>query len=460
MEVARRALFSLILSASCAPPLTVSSHDLEGEAALLGYREDGAKTYQLAILRRDDPIYLTLRGELDLFLVSYPSLALPTGPLVGDPDCALLDYREVRHGRVRPEDGQLHWTSGKTPDADVDQAIFGDGLVRCTGGCWTWTEEASFEAFNDDPQFMVSRGDRVLIGSSGGRLVQVAADGVMSEVCANMQGGGDQVQGGAWNGGDEVWFGFADGRISRLSLAEQRPGTPCLSQTATVVPDRLPVQALDVSPTGEPPELFTLSSTLGGPAILRRWADGHFVQAVESPDTHPHVAQVARLSPGNAVATINFPKLLIVTPQDARPLTLNVERTGVSGADAESVISDGQGGAWLGLAHIGPFQFRLPDTLMIKRRDPAIRNVRSIARFGDRSFYLDRRAVIGQFPDHGPSCPTAPVTTAIADGADSTEAHAIAPLGRDRLVVQAADDSGVFEQLLRRRHVVLLLHRP
>lgn len=427
---------------------------------LLGYRAEGAKTYQLAILQHDDPIYLTMEEELDLFLVDYPSLPLPTGPLVGAPDCALLAYRDVWRGRMRPDDRQIHWTSVESPDIEVDEAIFGADLVRCTGGCWTWAEESSFDALSDDPQFMISRGDSVLIGSSLGRLIRVDLPGAISEVCANMEGLSVAVTGGAWAGGDEVWFGFADGRISRSSLAEQRPGAPCSSQTATVVPERRPVQALDVSPAGEPLEVFTLSSTLGGPAVLRRWADGHFVEAVESPDTHPTVGQVARLSTGKAVAVINLPKLLIIGPGAGATLPLDVERTGVSGGDAESVLSDGEGGAWIGLSHLGPFHLALPDTLRIKRRDPAIRNVRSMARFADRMFYLDRKAVIGQVPDHGQGCPNAPVTTAMADGASSTEAHAIAPLGEERLVVQAADDSGISGALLRRRHLVLRLTRP
>ncbi len=424
---------------------------------LLGLKEVGARGYELAVVRREDPLYVSWERPLDLFLVDYPSLPLPTGPLVGEPDCALLAYQGVRHGSMVGE--ELRWTVGPSPDPKIDEAIFGDGLVRCTGGCWSWAPEVSYDALSDDPQFLVSHGDHALIGSSQGGLIRVEPSGVMSEVCTGVEGSTEQVSAGAWSGGDEVWLGYTSGRISRLSLAAQRAGSPCSSQTATIAPERRPVQALEVSPPDEPFELFTLSSTLAGPATLRRWADSRFQQVLESPNSHPVIAHIARLSPGNAVGAINLPVLLIMGPDAARILPFNVDRTGVNGGDAESVISDGQGGAWVGLSHLGPFQFRLPEDLDIHRRDTAIRNVRSMARFKDRTFYLDRRGILGQFPDRGPDCPTALIREATTEGTSFTEAHAIAPLGEDRLVIQASDDNGV-TQLLRRQHLVLRLLPP
>lgn len=425
---------------------------------LLGLKEAGAKGYQLAVVRREDPLYLTWERPLDtLFLVDYPSLPLPTGPLVGKPDCALLAYQSVLQGSML--DGELRWTAGQSPDPTIDDAIFGADLARCTGGCWSWTPEVSYDALNDDPQFLVSHGERALIGSTEGGLIRVEPSGVMSEVCAGVEGLRETVSAGAWAGEDEVWLGYTSGRISRLSLAAQRPGSPCSSQTATIAPERRPVQALAVSPPDEPFELFTLSSTLAGPATLRRWADSRFQQVLVAPDSHPVIAHIARMSPGNAVAAINLPELLIMGPDSARILPLNVDLTGVNGADAESVISDGHGDAWVGLSHLGPFRFELPERLDIRRRDPAIRNVRSMARFKDRTFYLDRRGVLGQFPDRGPDCPTAVIRKATAEGASFTEAFAIAPLGEDRLVIQASDDNSV-TQLLRRQHLVLRLLPP
>jgi hypothetical protein len=104
--------------------------------------------------------------------------------------------------------------------------------------------------------------------------------------------------------------------------------------------------------------------------------------------------------------------------------------------------------------------FHPPDGIDVSLASEEERTVRSLVRQKDRSFFLSDEGLMAQVPDRAPRCTATKVFTATAPGARTSGVSAIRRLGPTRLLAVQADERDIREVLLRRRHLVLGLHRP
>lgn len=454
----------LLVVGCTSSPLSIAPLPHPGSSLVVGFKRSGAESWAMQVTRGDEPLYLALDDSpFELVAYSYSALDLPPGPLPSEAlrDCSLLYYDLAYEASISQASQTVRWGPATPPTLLLDEHIFGQNRERCTGGCWTWTEDADAVVPEGvDTVFAAESPLGVLIGEGSGALQRVDLDGSLTRVCSASPSMPGIATAAGWNGGDELWVGYLDGTLARLSLSAQRPELPCALQTATVTPDRLPIRALAVAPPEAPFELFSISSTQGHASYFRRWDGSAFRQQLVVPDAHPTSAEIAWLSPGSALGVVVKPSLLLLSPSGPETLSLGIDVTGVSRALGESVVSDGAGGAWVGVGHLGPMHFHPPDGIDVSLASEEERTVRSLVRQKDRSFFLSDEGLMAQVPDRAPRCTATKVFTATAPGARTSGVSAIRRLGPTRLLAVQADERDIREVLLRRRHLVLGLHRP
>lgn len=453
----------LIVGCSSSPP-SIAPLPHAGAALVVGFKRSGAETWDMSVTGGDVPLYVALDDSpYELVAYSYTTLELPSGPLPSEleRDCRLLYYDMAYEASVSRSNQSVRWGPATPPSLELDERIFGPKRERCTGGCWTWTEGGEVVLPPGVESTFAAEGPLgVLIGEGDGGLLRVDLDGTSRRVCGASPTMPGIATAGAWDGRDALWLGYNNGALAKLSLPSQRPEAPCAVEPATITTDRLPIRALAVAPDGQPPELFSISSSLAHPSYFRRWDGKAFVQEMVIPEAHPTAAEIAWLSPGYALGVVVMGELFLLSPAGPQSFSLGIEVTGVSRAQGESVVSDGAGGAWVGVGHLGLAHFTRPNHLATKALSGDVRTVRSLVRQGDRSFFLGGEGLMTQAPDRAPVCTAAKVFAATAPGARSNGVHAIRRLGPTRLLAVQADERDIAEVLLRRRHLVLELQPP
>lgn len=442
--------------------MTIAPIPHPGAALVVGFKLTGVDEWTMTVADGSEALYLTLDDSpYELVAYSYAALDLPRGPLpkAGGRDCRLLSYDVAFRASLSGAGAPVEWDLGSAPTQSLDQQLFGPNTQRCTGGCWTWTEDAAFPG-TEEVAFAVEGPSGVLIGGCNGTLKKVSSDGSLERICGPIRAPTVTITAGAWDGADRVWFGSSDGTLSYVSLAAQGAEAPCAPQTATVTADHFPIRGLAVAPAGQPLEVFTISSTPARASYFRRWDGTAFRQEMVVPEAHSDAAHVVWLSPGSALGVVIKSSLLLLTPGSARSLSLGIDVTGVNQALGESLTSDGAGGAWVGVAHLGVLRFRPPDGITIMLRDPELRTVRSLTRWEDRSFFMGNEGLMTQAPDREPACGAAKVFASKAPGATSNGVFGVRRLGPTRMLAVQADERDRNDALVNRRHLILGLHRP
>lgn len=455
-------IVGLFIAGCSSSSMTIAPIPHAGSVLVVGYKLTGATEWTMTVAEGAEATYLTLDDSpYELVAYSYAALELPRGPLpkAEGRDCRLLYYDVAFRASLSGVGAPVQWDLGSAPTHALDEVLFGPNTQRCTGGCWTWTEDAAFPV-TEEVAFAVEGPGGVLIGGRTGALEKVSSDGSLERICSAAASPTATVTAGAWDGADGLWFGYSSGALGYASLAAQRASDPCAIQTATITADRYPIRGLAVAPAGQPLEVFTISSTVARASYFRRWDGTAFGQELVVPEAHSDVANVVWLSPGTALGVVIKSSLLLLRPGSARSLSLGIDVTGVNQALGESLSSDGNGGAWVGVAHLGLLRLSPPDDITITLRDPNLRTVRSLTRWEDRSFFMGNEGLMTQAPDREPPCASTKVFASTAPGATSNGVFGVRRLGPTRMLAVQADERDIHEALVNRRHLVLGLHRP
>lgn len=437
--------WALLAACTPSPVFQLPTPDPSAATLLMGFNTPGGPS-RISVVEPDEPWFLVAQDfPLELRVLSYarafPDLAVgPLPPLGEQPRCDLLDYQSAAGKLLRARaDIAGSWVSTPAPDNDADAWLYGAALPKCIGTCTTWTETLRYDQSRRFVGLKVAHEEAVGVDAGGG-LVRIT--GAAFEPICEPPGGGGLVTAGTWDGGDAVWIGYADGRIERLLLSEQRAGLPCLTHSAARVPSGQPINALDVSPAAEAFELFVLVGQRGISTWMARWDGQRFGPEIAGSPAQFSM-QVLRLSGGRAIGTTDSQEILVIDGARAERVELPILSTVEGPTTAQSLEADGPSSAWVGIAHLGPCRFELPGRWTVPTDRTGTFSVDNVVRFPGRTYFTSALTRLHEVPDRGPGCPDAEAFPRHTSAALGIQARLLRRLNATQLLVgQALEDDG------------------
>jgi hypothetical protein len=384
-------------------------------------------------------LFASLPAEVLVFSYDQPlgELELEAGPLPpaeGEAACRRLGYRRAFRAQMTRAEERPSWAALTAPAADLDRLLLPDGAAACAP-CW----RAAASRIGDAPGvavFATSTGSVATFGYHTGALRRVGQSGRVEEICA----GGTEIRAGRAHAGDDlVWAADTQGRLLRLSLSAQVPGTACRYEPVFTSSAAATVVALDVAPSGEPFELFALTSIAeAGQRRLRfsRWDGQRWREAVEA-IARDDISKMAalRLGPGRAVAVAETSELLVIEPAAPRLIPIGVPAPPLHVPRMQALAPDGQGGAWIGVGSVGPVRFTLPNRWEAPVTDSRHKNVQAVVPFEDRVFFTFGAGNLGQIVAPAGRCPDPELLWPGGCTTTIVEARAGVRWGRDRILL-------------------------
>lgn len=433
--------------AACAPSpvFLMPAPDPSAATMLMGFSTPGGPP-RVSVVGPDEPWFLVAEDfPLELRVLSYGQAFAdlepgPLPPLTDRPRCDLLEYQRTAHKLLQARaDIGGNWLSTPAPDNDADAWLYGAALSKCIGTCTTWTETLRYDQPRRIVGLKVAHDEAIGVDLSGGLVRTTGA--AFEQICEPMAGGA-LVTAGTWDGGDVVWIGYADARIERLLISEQRAGQPCQTQAAARAPNGQAIVALDVAPAAEAFELFVLTSLRGSSTWMARWDGQRF--GPELPGGPAQFSmQVLRLSSGRAIGTTDAQEVLVLDGARAERLELPILSTVEGPTAAQSLEADGPSSAWVGIAHLGPCRLELPGRWTIPADRSGTFSVDNVVRFPGRTYFTSALTRLHEVPDRGPGCPDSEAFPRHTSAALGIQARLLRRLNDRQLVVgQALEDDG------------------